>query len=296
MKFQGILTPTITPLDEKECIDEISFIRSIDRLIDNGIHGIFLLGSSGEFTALTNAERQRAIEITVNAVGGRVPIICGAMDSSTKRVLQNVEMIQNHKISAIATTVPFYYSPTTNTEIRSFYKTVAENSDLPILIYNIPILVKTMMQPEIVAEIASENEKIIGIKDSTGDWTTFLKLHNYLGKNDHFSILIGSHTMAGAAIAHGADGAVISISNIDPVTTVKLYESAKDREMEKVAELSEKLLDLGKLYSFGSGVSCLKASMSILGVCAEKVTHPLQPIGKSAKLEIKTLFEKHDLC
>ena len=101
-RFEGILTPTITPLDEKERIDELGFVRHLNRLIDNGVHGIYLLGTSGEFTTLTNTERQRAIEIAVNTVGGRVPIICGVMDSSTQRVVQNIEIAQEFKIDAVA--------------------------------------------------------------------------------------------------------------------------------------------------------------------------------------------------
>ena len=129
-RFEGILTPTITPLDKKERIDELGFVKHLNRLIDNGVHGIYLLGTSGEFTTLTNAERQRAIEIAANTVGGRVPIICGVMDSSTQRVVQNIEIAQEFKIDAVAATPPYYYPSTSDADIVDFYKTIAQSTDL----------------------------------------------------------------------------------------------------------------------------------------------------------------------
>ena len=93
-RFEGIFPPIVTPLDEKERIDEQGFVKQLNRLMDNGVHGFYLLGTSGEFVALSNEERKRAIEIAVKAVAGRVPIICGVMDSSTKRVIKNIEFVQ----------------------------------------------------------------------------------------------------------------------------------------------------------------------------------------------------------
>jgi 4-hydroxy-tetrahydrodipicolinate synthase len=295
VRFEGIFTPTITPLDEKERVDEIGFVRHLNRLIDNGVHGIYLLGSSGEFVSLTNAERQRAIEIAVNTIGGRVPIICGAMDSSTRRVIQNVEMAQELKVDAVAATPPFYYPSSDDDDIKIFYSSVAQSTDLPFVIYNIPMMVKTMIQPEIVRDLAEQHNNIVGIKDSSGDWTNFLKLLTYLGDDERFSILIGSYTMAGAAITFGAEGAVISISNIDPRTSVQLYDAAKNRNIDEVHRLQEQLLRLSKLYSYGAGVSCMKACMQVLDICHDYTTSPLLPLNEAAKGELSKLLTEHGL-
>ena len=295
VRFEGIFTPTITPLDEKERVDEIGFVRHLNRLIDNGVHGIYLLGSSGEFVSLTDAERQRAIEIAVNTIGGRVPIICGAMDSSTRRVIQNVEMAQELKVDAVAATPPYYYPSSGDDDIKTFFSTVAQSTDLPFVIYNIPMMVKTMIQPEIVRDLAEQHNNIVGIKDSSGDWTNFLKLSTYLGDDERFSILIGSYTMAGAAITFGAESAVISISNIDPITSVQLYEAAKNRNISEVRRLQERLLKLSKLYTYGAGVSCMKACMQILDVCHDYTTSPLLPINDAAKGELRKLLVEHGL-
>ena len=182
IRFEGIYTPTITPLDEKERVDEIGFVRHLNRLIENGVHGIYLLGSSGEFVSLTDAERQRAIEIAVNTIGGRAPIICGAMDSSTRRVVQNVEMAQELKVDAVAATPPYYYPSSSDDDIKTFYSAVAQSTDLPFVIYNIPTMVKTVIKPEVVRDLAEQHKNIVGIKDSSGDWTNFLKMYCLLGR------------------------------------------------------------------------------------------------------------------
>ena len=295
MRFEGIYTPIITPLDEKERVDESGLSKQINRLVEHGIHGIYLLGSSGEFVSLSDADRRFAIETTVATVSGRVPIICGAMDASTSRVITNIEAAQELGVTAVATTPPYYY-PSSDQELKSFYRQVAQSTDLPVVIYNIPIMVKTNIDPEIVVEIADDSKNIAGIKDSTADWTIFSKLQAYLGDRDDFSILLGSYTMAGAAIAFGAEGAVISIANIDPKATVALYQAAKVRDLDTVQRLQRKLLDLGQLYRYGNGVSCLKACAEILGICADHTTYPLHQVSAQAKMELTALLRSHQLC
>ena len=295
IKFEGIFTPTITPLDQKERVDEFGFVKHLNRLLNNGVHGIYLLGTSGEFTTMTNTERQRAMEIAVNTVNGRVPIICGVMDSSTKRVIQNIEIAQEFKIDAVATTPTYYYPSTGSEDIVAFYQAVAQSTSLPVVIYNIPLTVKTMIPPETVLELADQQENIVGIKDSSGDWTNFLKLLTYLGDDENFSILLGSYTMAGAAMMFGAEGAVISISNVDPNTSVQLYNAAKDRKIDEVHRLQKRLLALSKLYDYGQGISGLKACLEILNICGAHTTSPLLPLDDDAKAELRTLLAEHEL-
>ena len=293
IKFEGIFTPTITPLDQKERVDEFGFVRHLNRLLENGIHGIYLLGTSGEFTTMTNTERQRAMEIAVNTVNGRVPIICGVMDSSTKRVIQNIEIAQEFKIDAVATTPPYYYPSIGSDDIVAFYKSVAQSTSLPVVIYNIPLTVKTMILPETVLELAVQQENIVGIKDSSGDWTNFLKLLTYLGDDENFSILLGSYTMAGAAMMFGAEGAVISISNVDPNASVQLYTAAKGQKIDEVHRLQKRLLALSKLYDYGQGISGLKACLEILNICGARTTSPLLPLDDDAKAELRILLAEH---
>ncbi|RKU20723.1 hypothetical protein C6500_07855 [Candidatus Poribacteria bacterium] len=292
IRFEGIFSPTITPLDEKERVDELGFINQLNRLIDNGIHGIYLLGTSGEFTTLTNTERERAMDIAVKAIGGRVPIICGVMDTSTQRVIQNIEIAEQFGVDAVAATPGYYYPSTDDADLIEFYYDVAASTELPVFIYNIPSTVKTMIKPYVVAQLAETCENIVGIKDSSGDWTNCLDLLARLGDKPDFSIMLGSHTALGAAVLFGANGGVVSISNVAPKESVALYNAAKARDIDEVHRLQKLLLRLSKIYTYGQGVSGMKACLEILGVCNAYTTSPLLPIGESVKDEIRQLLSE----
>lgn len=294
-KFEGIYTPSITPLNADEQVDEKAFVKHLDRLIDNGIHGIYLLGTSGEFVALTEDQRKLVMQIAVDRAGGRVPIICGTMDSSTKRVIRNVELAQEFGVDAVAMTPPYYYPPDTDADIIAFYKSVAASTDLPVVIYNIPQTTKVMVKAEVVCELNATVENIVGVKDSSRDWDNFLKMLADMGEDEEFSILLGAHTLAGAAIMLGAEGAVMSISNIDPRTAVKTYEAAKAKMIDELNRLQFRLLKLGKLYTYGSPVSCIKACMEIMGICRAYTTSPLQPIDEEERPELEALLEEYGL-
>ncbi len=290
VQFEGIFTPTVTPLDEKEHVDELGFVNQLNRLIDNGVHGIYLLGTSGEFTTLTNTERERAMDIAVNAVSGRVPIICGVMDTSTQRVIQNIEIAEQFGVTAVAATPGYYYPSTSDTDLIEFYEAVATSTELPLLIYNIPSTVKTAIKPEIVVELAKRCDNIVGIKDSSGDWSNCLTLLTLLGDEPNFSILLGSHTALGAALLFGADGGVISISNVAPKESVALYNAGKARDIDEVQRLQKWLLRLSQLYRYGQGVSGMKTCLEILRVCQAYTTSPLLPLSDSAKAELRQLL------
>ena len=291
-RFEGIFAPTITPLDEKERVDELGFVNQLNRLIDNGIHGIYLLGTSGEFTTLTNTERERAMDIATKAIGGRVPIICGVMDTSTQRVIQNIEVAEQFGVDAVAATPGYYYPSTDDADLIEFYYDVAASTERPVFIYNIPSTVKTMIKPYIVAQLAETCENIVGIKDSSGDWTNCLDLLARLGDKQGFSIMLGSHTAIGAAVLFGADGGVVSIANVAPKESVALYNAAKARDIDEVHRLQKLLLRLSKIYSYGQGVSGMKACLEILGVCSAYTTGPLLPISEAAKDELRQLLSE----
>ncbi len=289
-RYQGIFAPTVTPLDEKERVDELGFVKQINRLIDNGIHGIYLLGSSGEFTTLTNTERERAMDIATKTVAGRVPIICCVMDTSTQRVIQNIETAQQFGVDAVAATPCYYYPSTDDKDIIQFYHAIAAATELPVLIYNIPSTVKTAIKPNVVVQLADDCTNIVGIKDSSGDFINSLQLLTNLGEREDFSVFLGSHFLIGAALLFGADGGVISISNVAPKESVALYNAAKARDIDEVGRLQKWMVKLSKLYTYGQGVSGMKTCLEILGVCNAYTTSPLLPLDAKAKTELKELL------
>lgn len=290
IRYEGIFTPTVTPLDEKERVDEAGFIRQLNRLIENGVHGIYLLGSSGEFTTLTNTERERALDIATRTVAGRIPIICCVMDTSTQRVIQNIQLVEQYEVEAVAATPGYYYPSTDDADIIQFYQEVAASTELPVLIYNIPSTVKTAIKPQIVVQLADDCDNIVVIKDSSGDWANSINLIALLGERDDFTIMLGSHFALAAALLFGADGGVISIANVAPKESVALYNAAKARDLDEVNRLQNWMIKLSKMYTYGQGVSGMKACLEILGVCNAYTTSPLLPLDDTAKAELRELL------
>ncbi len=295
LRFEGIFPPIVTPLDAQERVDGPALERLLHRVIDQGVHGIYLLGSTGECVALAAQERQRTIEIAVAVVADRVPIICGTMDSSTKRVIDNVEMAQSLGVQAVAMTPPYYYPCSGDAELLAFYREVAASTDLPVFIYNIPQMTKIMIPVDVVAELNETVPNIAGIKDSSGDWANFLWLYEAIGEDPEFSLLVGSHFLAAAAIWYGAAGAVLSISNIDPAMCARLYQVAREGARDQIHEIQGRILRLAKLYTYGAQVSCIKTCLEIMDLCTAHTTSPFQPLSLTAREELKRLLWEMEL-
>jgi dihydrodipicolinate synthase/N-acetylneuraminate lyase len=294
LRLEGILPPMVTPLLDGERVDVEGLERQVERLIEGGVHGIYFLGSTGESVALRDGERRRALAAAVAAVRGRVPVVVGTMASSTARAIDNITMAEEAGADAVAVTPPHYYPSNGEAELRAHYEAARQATRLPLVIYNIPGTTKVMLSAELVAELA-QRERVIGIKDSSGDWNNALKLLFLLRDQPRFSLLFGSIQVAGPAILYGAEGAVIGTANIDPVLFVRLYEAARAGKVEEVYALQQRALSLARLVSFGAPVACIKAALELMGVCGATVAQPFQPVSGEAREKIAALLREHEL-
>jgi len=294
LRLTGILPPIVTPLDAEERVDAEGLGRQVERLIAGGMSGIYLLGTTGESPALRDAEKRRAIEITLRQVAGRVPVVVGCMASSTRRAIDLVAMAAELGAPAAAVTPPHYYTNASEAELLAHYRAVAASTSLPMLIYNIPGTTKVMISAEVVRAIA-EIENVVGIKDSSGDWAQALRLLFYLRDDPHFSILFGSPQIAGAAMLYGAEGAVVGIANVDPGRLARLYSAASEGRVEETFALQKEIQGLMRLLSFGGNIPCLKAALELMGVCAGHVTQPFQPVADENRPKIAALLREYGL-
>lgn len=294
-KVGGIIPPIITPLADNEKVDEKAFVRQINRLLEAGVHGLFLLGSNGEFVSLSNAERIRALKLAVSEVNKRVPIISGTMDLSTKRTIENAEIAQEVGVDAIASAYPSYYPPHNDIDIIAHYEQLAKNVDLPVFIYNIPINTKVMVKADVIKKLSAV-DNIVGAKDSSGDWTNFIKLLFSFRGSDSFSLLLGGPITLGAtAVLLGADGIVSGLTNVAPKLAIDVYEAAKAKDIERLYQLQVKLDSLSRILSYGAPIVCVKTALEIMGICSSRATLPFQPLSESAKAEIKKILDEHEL-
>jgi 4-hydroxy-tetrahydrodipicolinate synthase len=226
--FHGIFCPMVTPLNHDETVDEASLRRLTDFLIDGGVHGIWVMGTTGEFALLPETERARAVTLTVEHVAGRVPVIANVGDSSTGLALRHARHAVEAGADALACTPPHYY-PHSMDEVITHYRALKETfPEQPLFIYNIPQTVKVRMTLDATLQLAREGTAS-GIKDSQNDLQWFRTLAATIRqeqRESQFRLFLGTRTLIDLGIVAGAHGAIPANSNVVPQACVMAYESA----------------------------------------------------------------------
>jgi len=282
----GIVPPMVTPLNADETIDEAGLRRLVRYLLNAGVHGVFVLGSTGEFAALPDEERRRAVEIVASEVAGAVPVFAGTGAAGTRLAIRNAQMAQQAKADAIVALLPYYYRTATAEEQREHFEEIMKNCDLPVVLYNIPQLTKDGLAIEVV-DALRENPRVAGMKDSSENFGYFQSLLAMAGAS--FRLFQGSEALAGASLLMHAHGAVQGIANIAPRLCVALYEAAKKDDVEDVRRIQGVLNELRRIY-FVEGSTpygSLKAALHMLGICQPYTTAPLARPSAAARARIE---------
>jgi 4-hydroxy-tetrahydrodipicolinate synthase len=238
--FAGLIVPMLTPLDDKERIDVYSLGRLVNFLIESGVHGIFVLGSTGEGPSL-RADQRRILAIeTVKAAAGRVPILGGVLEPSTARVIDEMERLADCGLSAYVATTPYYFSGHSQAELATHFRTLAANSPLPILLYNIPQNTRLEIRRGMLLDLVG-HPNIVGLKDSSGNWP---ELQAFLLNRDRprdFVVLQGVQTLSTVSLIAGCDGLVPGQGNISPRLLLDLLAAAQSGDLLRAFALQAQL-------------------------------------------------------
>lgn len=285
--LRGVVPPVCTPFTADYEVDEKSLRRLINHLIDGGVHGLFVLGSTSEVAYLTDKRRADVIRIALDETAGRVPVVAGAIDMTTFRVNDHVRAAVEAGIDGIVLTAPFYVR-THPEEIALHFKLVKEAcGDVPLYAYDIPVAANGVkLETSTVLKMAKEGV-IQGLKDSSGNDAGIRAV--VLGAQKlglkNFVVLTGSELTVDCALMAGAHGVVPGIGNIDPVGYVKIFDyvaagdyKAARAEQERLTEMFG-LVDVGAPSRMGRGSSALgafKASLKLLGIIEDGRTAPPQ--------------------
>ncbi|MHA7130164.1 dihydrodipicolinate synthase family protein [Algoriphagus namhaensis] len=292
--FKGIIPPLITPLHSDFSLDVESLEKVIARVIEGGVHGIFILGTTGEFAGLSQKTKATLIRETSRIVKGRVPVLVGISDCSFEESLILAKEAKNAQASAVVATTPFYMN-IGQEELILYYEKLADSIALPLLLYNMPGNTQMHIAPSTAAALA-KHPTIIGIKDSSGNLTTFQYFLDALREFPDFGVLVGPEEILADTLAMGGDGGVTGGANLFPRLYVGLYEAFQKGEMEKVSALQEVIGFLSdQLYQndtySSSYLKGLKAAMSFAGLCKGNLALPLYGYSEEEK---KLLLEKYD--
>ena len=290
-KLFGVVPPIITPVDEYERVDEKGLRLLIDHCIDHGIHGIFVCGSNGECMALTQAERDRAIRIALDECAGRVPVIAGVMDSSTKRVIENVKRFEDMGGQTAVVTPVFYARHATQDETVRHFEDISAATEADLIIYNIPMFTGQNLTADTVIRI-SRIDKVTGVKDTSGSLPAFIKLLNHF-KGTDFQVLQGSTNLAVPSMLMGADGYVPSLAPLFPKAHIMVYEYGKARDIDNAMKWGAILDEICKIYPMAkSQTASTKYAMSTLGFTDKRVIRPSEPITAEEMARIDAFIDK----
>ena len=241
-KIQGIFTPHMVPLDERGEINEPELRRYIDWLIERGVHGLYPNGSTGEFTRFTAEERRRIVEIVCDQARGRVPVLAGAAEANVKETLQACERYAQYGARAVAIVSPFYYRLRPDS-VYAYFREIALNSPIDVTLYNIPMFASPIEVPTI--RRLAEFDRIIGMKDSTGDIGFMLRVLSAV-KSDRpdFIFLTGWDAVLVPMLVAGADGGTNAASGVVPELTRKVYDLTRAGRHDEAMQLQFRLLEL----------------------------------------------------
>lgn len=285
----GIIPPLLTPLTEAGEVDFASLDRLIERLIDGGVDGIFVLGSSGEVAFLTDADRDRVIEHVVTRVAGRCPVYAGVIDMQTNRVIEHIRRAEALGVQAVVATAPFY-AITGADEIEAHFRALRTATDLPIIAYDIPVCVHSKLAPQLLVRLGTEGV-LQGVKDSSGDDVSFRRLCAMNKEaGSPLTVLTGHEVVVDGAYLAGADGCVPGLGNVDPAGYVRMWQAFKagdykamQAEQDRLTELFEIVFTpIGKVGP-AAGVGSFKTALQLMGVIDTNImSAPLAPIDDDA--------------
>jgi dihydrodipicolinate synthase/N-acetylneuraminate lyase len=277
-KFRGVVPPLVTLLNPDEEIDEQGTEKLIEHVISGGVHGIFLMGTTGEGMRIRDRECEKVIRIATSHVGGRAAVLVGCSDFGTRRTLERIHTAERMGADGAVVTLSYYLPGFSREEIVRYYRQLAAESRIPVFIYNLPLGHQSTIELDTIDEL-SNVENIAGIKDSSQDQAHLSKLIEQFKGRDDLRIFVGTEVLMVESLMSGAHGCVPSIGNVRPDLCVNLYEAIQNRDLERVKVLEKEMLDTRKrVYASGpswlSYIAGIKSALSALGISGQTITEP----------------------
>ena len=276
-QYYGIIPPMVTPLEDWDKLDYHGIEKLINHILKGGVHGLFVLGTTGEAPSLSHQLRKEVIKRTLDQVGTKVPVLVGITDTSFIETINIAEFAAEAGASAVVLAPPYYF-PAGQFELIEYIEHLEQRLPLPLFLYNMPTHTKMIFEPETVKK-ASELPGVIGLKDSSGNMVYFHQLQQLFKDQDDFKLFVGPEELLGEALVLGGHGGVCGGANLIPELYVSMYETSKTGDLKKMSELHERIMQVSSsIYSVGkyksSYLKGLKCALSIMDLCNDFMAEP----------------------
>jgi 4-hydroxy-tetrahydrodipicolinate synthase len=293
-RYRGIIPPLITPLSAADELDEAGLESLIHHLCDGGVHGLFILGTTGEAPSLSHRLRRKMIEQTSAFTKKRLPILVGITDTA---FVESVELA-NHAAECGADAVvvaPPYYLPPGQPELLEYLQDLIAELPLPCMLYNMPPLTKVEIGAGVVERLLG-HEGIIGLKDSSGDLGYFQHIEHLAHRAGDWSILMGPELLMMESVLSGGDGGVSGGANLFPRFFAKAWAAASKGDLTTVHQMQQTIVHLQQLYAIGkhasAGIKGLKCALEILGVSSSRMAEPFRAFNQPEKQVVVSLLNE----
>ena len=289
LTYTGIIPPIVTPLTPQEELDSDALQKLISFDIENGVSGIFVNGTSGEALRLPDHVWQETMRTALAASFGRIPVFCGAIDTSTSRVIERLKTIEECGGKIAVCTPPFYLTSFGQDEILRHYDAICRSTGLEIAVYNIPETTHANILPETISRLA-EYDSIVAYKDSTADWQQ-LQRAMILLKDKDIAVLNGAEELCCVSMLWGAEGCIPGLANFVPSLFVQLQNSCRAGCLEKARQLQEQINAIRKaIFVSGCWMAGMKGILELFGLGSRTVSQPLQAVTESQLDEIRRIL------
>lgn len=289
--INGIIVPLLTPMNADETINEKELRNQVNHQIDSGIHGVFPLGTNGEAYILSFDEKIKILQIVVDEVKGRVPVYAGTGCVSTKETIELSKKAEEIGVDILSVVTP-YFASASQDELYNHFKEVADNVDLPIVLYNIPARSGNSIAPTTVEKL-SEIENIVGVKDSSGNFDNILQYIEKTRSRKDFAVLSGNDSLILWCLLAGGRGGIAGCANVFPTTMASIYNSYIDGDIEKAREYQDSIRSFRNCFKFGNPNTIVKTAVSLLGFPVGKCRKPFSEVSEEGIGAIKKVLDEN---
>ena len=287
----GIIPPLVTPLKDNETLDVESLERLIEHLIAGGVHGLFILGTTGEEQSLSYDIRKQMIRESCRINRGRLPLLACISDTSIVESIRLANVAADCGADGVVSAPPYYFA-TGQPELAQFYEELVPQLPLPVFLYNMPSHVKVSFAPDTVRRIA-QNPQVIGFKDSSANAVYFQSVMYKMQERPDFDMLVGPEEITGECVLMGAHGGINGGANMFPELYVAMYDAARSGDVARVRQLQQLIMQISTtIYTVGkhgsSYLKGLKCALSLLGVISDDfVASPFYKFNAPEREKIK---------
>jgi dihydrodipicolinate synthase/N-acetylneuraminate lyase len=293
-RLSGVVAPMMTPLTSGGEIDQGGVERLVEFLLAGGVHALFVLGSSGEFVSLPWSKQRRLLELTVEAVRGRVPVCAGISSNCLEEILERgAEAAACGADYAVA--LPPFYFRASQPELLRFFTTIADHIPIPLILYNMPFRTNNNIEPATVEALAA-HPRIAGIKDTVPDMARTLEVLGRVAGCEDFGYFHGNELLALPAILYGARGMVPAIANFEPAGVVQAYETAVRGDLARLRAWQKRIQGWMRVFSLLENraqesttlrLQAIKLVLELMGICGSTMAQLSTPPDEAQRERVK---------